>query len=141
MPPVVAGPLRVIVPVDELPPIPDGGERLMPDRPVAKTVRGALKVIAPWVAVIVNGVFAGTDVVDTVTATEDAPDGIVAVAGKVAAELLDERLTVSPLAGAEPFIVTVAVAEVPPCTEEGLTEIPLKAAGPRVIVAFAELLP
>jgi hypothetical protein len=43
--------------------------------------------------------------------------------------LLDERVTLSPPFGAEPFTVTVPVAEFPPVTELGDTVTPVNAAG------------
>jgi len=49
--------------------------------------------------------------------------------GTDALVLLDERVTLSPPFGAEPFTVTVPVAEFPPVTELGDTVTPVNAAG------------
>jgi hypothetical protein len=74
----------------------------------------------------------------TGTVTEDSPPGIVAVAGTDAAELLDERVTVIPLAGAVPLRVKVPVAVVPPGTKVGAIEKDASPPGETVILQVTE---
>ena len=59
-----------------------------------------------------------------------APAGIVTAAGTVAAALLLERATTSPLSGAAPLKVTVQASEPPPAIEALAQESALKPAAP-----------
>ena len=65
------------------------------------------------------------------------PAGMVTVAGTAAIEdLLLERPTTAPPAGATPPRVTVAVLELPPVTVDGLSETPVTVSGFTVSVAI-----
>jgi len=76
----------------------------------------------PTVALIVASTRAVTDVVAMGKVVEEEPAGTVTVAGTVAADALDVRLTATPHVGAGPLSVTVPVAGWPPVTREGDTE-------------------
>src|SRR5260370_5119390 len=68
------------------------------------------------------GVDAGTAVVLTGKVTLVAPAGTVTLEGTLAAELLLERETCAPPAGAAPLSVTAPVEEFPPVTLVGFSE-------------------
>jgi len=136
-PAALAGPVSVTVPVAGLPPITELGESAMPASPAGATMRLAVNDVPPCVAVKVTVLPVVTGVVEMVTVAEDAPAGMVTVAGSDATGLLDDRLTVNPPAEALPFKVTVPVAESPPATEFGDIVNPVKAVGLRVMVALA----
>ncbi len=85
--------------------------------------------------VIMAVVCAETVVVVTVNVAELAPAATVTELGAVALVLLDDRLTDIPPVGATPVRVTVPVDEVPPVTEVGLSETPLRVGGLMVRVA------
>jgi len=129
-------PARVTVPDDEPPPTTDDGVNVTLERFAAVTVRFAVNVFAPCVAVIVTGIPAVTGWVETVNVAEDAPAGMVTVEGTEAAKLLALRLTASPPVGAVPFIVSVPVAVLPPAIELGVTLIPPNAPGVTVMVVL-----
>jgi hypothetical protein len=70
-----------------------------------------------------------TVLVVTEKAAEVEPAGTVTPGGTVAADVLEfDRATVTPPVPAAAVRVTVPVAEVPPVTEVGLTEMVLRAA-------------
>jgi hypothetical protein len=124
-PVAAAGPFRVMVAVDELPPVTEGGLKLMELRTGAVTVRAAVWV-APRVPERVSAVSDETGVVLTVKGAVVCPALTVTVAGGCAADgLLLDRVTTAPLVGAGAVRVTVPVAEVPPRTDVGptLTEL------------------
>lgn len=60
-----------------------------------------------------------------------APDGIITVAGAVAAALSAVKVTLAPPVGAASFKVTIPVADPPPTTLLGLTASPLTRSGAR----------
>ena len=76
-----------------------------------------------------------TAVVLTVNDADVAPAATVTVAGTVALAVSELRLMTRPALGAWPLRDTVAVAELPPSTEFGVTLIPVSEAG--LIVRFA----
>jgi hypothetical protein len=53
---------------------------------------------------------------------EEAPLGMMTVAGTLAVGLIDDKVTVTPPAGANPFKETVPTAVFPPTTGFGATE-------------------
>jgi len=83
-------------------------------------------VEAPCVAVIVTLAKLPTTFVVTVKVADVAPDATKTVLGTLVLELFDDSPTIRPPAGAGPYKVTVPVEEVPPMTDEGQTETPLK---------------
>jgi hypothetical protein len=124
-PPLGAALVRVTVPVALLPPITLDGETLTVERlaggGTGVTARVAVRVVLPWVAVIVADVDAETAVVAIAKLALVAPDATVTVVGldaTVAFEL--ERLTTSPPLPAALVSVTVPVALLPPTTLVGL---------------------
>ena len=117
-PPDGAGPFRVTVPVDDVPPVTVVGESVTDDGTGAVTVRLAV-ADEPDVAVIVAERSALTGVVDIVKVVVVAPAATRTLAGTVTLELFEPRLTVSPPVGAGPFSVTVPVEELPPTIEVG----------------------
>ena len=110
MPPGPACPLRLTVPVEELPPPTELGDTLRLVRAAAVIVSGADCVLAPWAPEITTDALLDTARVVTVNVAEVEPLGTVTVAGTFAFGLLEERLTVKPAALAGPVSVTVPVA-------------------------------
>lgn len=118
-PPDGAGPLRVTVPVDELPPSTEAGFMEIETGWGALTVRMAVCVV-PSVAEMSADVFVATGLVTIAKLAVVWPATMVAVAGTCAAAvLLLERVSVTPPGGAGALIVTVPVEELPPITEDG----------------------
>jgi len=128
-PPVGAGPARVTVPVDEEPPRTAVGDRARLTKVSGLIDKVAVCEAAPLVAVIVADVDVVTLVVLTVNVAVVAPAATTTVAGTVAFELLDERLTVVPLGPACPLNVTVPVDVLPPITDVGERARPDSPAG------------
>ena len=85
------------------------------------TVRVAVLLDAPIVAVMMGETALATAVVAMLNVAEDAPCATVTVAGRVAAALLDARFTTLPPAGAGPVSVTVPVDDAPPATVAGFS--------------------
>lgn len=81
------------------------------------------------VAVIMAFVVAFTGVVDTVNEPLVWPAGITILAGTEAAGLLLESVTLAPPVGAGAARVTVPVDGVPPVTDGGFTDTPLRVTG------------
>jgi hypothetical protein len=103
-----------------------------PPRPVAVTVsvavcgggvtvRVAVRVVPPALAVIVTGVDAVTALVAIAKVALVAPCATVTPTGTVAAALLLDRETMNPPAGAGDVSVTVPCDEDPPATLAGFT--------------------
>ena len=93
------------------------------------TVRVAVRVTPPALAVIVTGVDVVTALVAIAKVALVAPCATDTLAGTVAAVLLSDSATVSPPAGAADVSVTVPCEEAPPVTLVGLTETAESAAG------------
>jgi hypothetical protein len=126
MPPAGAAPLKVTVPVEDVPPVTLVGFTDTPDKVTAGgwMVSGAVSVTPLYLAVIVAVVDAVTAVVVMVNVALGLPAPTVSEALTVAdVELLD-RVTVMPPVGAAPLKVTVPVEEVPPATLAGFTDTP-----------------
>lgn len=125
IPPVGAGAVSTIVPVDPDPTTTEAGfsERLT-GLTTGRIVRTAVLVTPFWLAVIVEFVVEVTDVVVTVKFAVALPAATVTLAGAVAGLLL-ESATIIPPAGAGPLRVTVPVEEAPPVTWAGFTETSL----------------
>lgn len=118
-PPEGAAPLIVTVPVEVFPPTTDVGESANPVSTGGLIVSDAVRLVVPKDAEIVALVALVTPEVDTVKVVDVAPEGTVTLDGRVALEVLDDRLTATPLGPAGPFRVTVPVEEAPPVTEVG----------------------
>ena len=118
-----AGPFRVTVPVEEVPPVTLDGLTVSEVSAGRSTVKVAVLVVLLSTAEIVTEVLADTGVVAIVNVAVVAPAATVTLAGTVAADvLLLVKVTTAPLAGAAPVRVTVPVEDVPPTTLEGLSE-------------------
>jgi len=85
------------------------------------TVRVAVLLDAPMVAVMMGETALATAVVVMVNVADDAPCATLTVAGRVAAALLDARVTTLPPAGAGPVSVTVPVEDAPPASDVGFS--------------------
>jgi hypothetical protein len=123
-PPVGAGPVSVIVPVEGLPPVTLVGLTVTDVRLTAAGVTVKVAVcVDPSTPVIVTPVFVLTAFVEIVNVAFIFPLGTRTFAGVCAAAvLLLDSATVAPAAGAGPLRVTVPVTPVPPTTVEGLAE-------------------
>jgi hypothetical protein len=124
-PPSAAAPLRVTVPVEELPPATLVGLRLSDDNvgaaPGGFTVRTAWRWVK-YQALIVTAVDAETDAVVTVKVALVWPPGTLTKEGTVAtAVLLLFSSTARPPAGAAAVRVTFPVEEPPPVTLAGVS--------------------
>jgi hypothetical protein len=120
IPPLGAGPSRVTVPVDWLPPVTAVGLSPSPETTGAFTVRVVVFETPLRVAVIVAWVSLATAEVVTGKVVDLALAGTVTDAGTLAPVVL-LRVTTNPPAGAGPSRMTVPVAPVPPVTAVGLT--------------------
>jgi hypothetical protein len=120
MPPAGAKPVRVTVPVEELPPA--TGVGLMATEVNAAGFTVSVVVREPFrVAVIVTGVAELTPLVVIENVAEVAPPATVTLAGTVAEGSLLASVTAMPPAGAALPRVTVPVEPLPPTTAVGLT--------------------
>ena len=115
-----AGPVRVMVPVELIPPNTDVGFREMDESDVGVIVSLAVRFVPPRPAVIVATVWASTPEVVTLKVADTLPAGTLTVVGTVAAWLSEESVIVTPAGPASPTSVTVPVDEVPPRTVVGL---------------------
>jgi hypothetical protein len=114
-----AGPTRVTVPVEEVPPTTEVGENAMLERPGASMLRSAVSATPPSVAVIVAVAVLETECVVTVKVVDVVPAVMVTLEGtelSVVSEVESET-TVSTGAGKDKL--TVAVDELPPITAVG----------------------
>ena len=167
VPPKGAGPFKMTVPVDEIPPNTVAGLRETDCIPSVKAFTVSVVVfVVPPVAEIVTGVLTPTAVVLIPNVAVVDPAGTVTLAGTVAAALLLDNAMGQPPAGAGAFNVTVPVAAYPPLIVDGFTDTdsnevvvicrladwipfplavictpPLPPTGKVVIVKFAELDP
>ena len=123
-PPDGAGPLRVTVPCDELPPVTVVGESDSVDSDGPLAAPGVTVSTAPHDVLRTAQIFAcvvdDTLVVPTVKVAVVEPAGTVTVAGAVAGDI-GEICTVAPPEGAGALMVTVPVDELPPATVVGLS--------------------
>jgi len=137
-PPAGAARKSVTVPVAELPPVTDVGERLTPPSSDGSIVKVADFVPVPNAAAIVAATLPETTEVVIVNVAELAPAGIVSVEGIEALVLLELNLIVMPPAGAVPLRVTVPVEDNPPTTADGETVRPPRLIG--LMVSEADLV-
>ena len=128
MPPVGAGPVKVTVPVDELPPTTLDGFRLSELSAGGVMVNGA-EAVVPYVPEMFAIVEDATAFVLMLKVAPLAPAATVAAVGTTAAELSLANAIVRPPLGAGPLIVTVPVEPVPPVTLLGLTVTELMVTG------------
>src|SRR5262245_18168997 len=125
-PPAGAALVSVAVPVEELPPVTPVGlseiELRLAGGGTGFTVRVAVRVFAPCVAVIVTAVEVATELVETAKVAVVAPEATVTLAGTVAMLVFElDSDTASPPAGAALVSVTVPLAPLPPTTLVGFT--------------------
>ena len=130
------GPLRVTIPVEDVPPVTEVGDTVSVASVGGVMVSVAVCFTEPTVAVTTADVVVETAEVETVNVAVFCPDGTTTFAGTIAAELLELKVTVVPLEGASPVRVTVPVEVVPPETEVGERDRFAKSGG--VIVKLAE---
>jgi hypothetical protein len=141
-PPVGAGASRVTVPTEVFPPITESGANVtLASVADAVMLSVAVADTVPSVPVIVEVVAAVTAVVVTVKVFEVAPFGTVTLAGTVADELLDAKVTTVPVDPAGPVKVTVPVEDFPPKTVEGASITLSSVEGVTVNVAVADWPP
>jgi hypothetical protein len=141
-PAAAAGPVRVMVAVELVPPGTLLGLTVTDARAAVLTVSVANLLTVPWVASMVIDVSAATGWVCTVTVALLAPPGMVTLAGRLAtAGLLLVSVTTAPAGGAAPFRVTLATELLPPYNIFGLSVSVARAAGLTVSVALFVVLP
>jgi hypothetical protein len=135
-PPVGAAPVRVTVPVLDVPAVTDVGLSVTDDSAGGLTVSTAVLLTPLYVAVIVTDVAVVTALLVAVTVAVVAPAATVIEAGTVAAAVLlvVSVTTVTPF-GAAPFRVIVPVLFAPPVTAVGLRDKAESATGFTVSVA------
>jgi hypothetical protein len=122
-PPTAAGPLNVTVPTDFLPPRTDDGESVTLNSDGGVIERAAVFVTVPKLLEIVADFELCRARVVTAKVADEEPDATVTVLGTAALELLDDKLTTNPPAGAGPLNVTVPVLVLPPVTVVGDKDI------------------
>jgi len=122
-PPDGAGPVKVTVPAEEVPPATLVGFTLTDANTGGLIVSVTVTTTAPKVALTVAATVATTGVVFTVNVADEVPASTFTDVGNAAdVELLDSD-TVTPAAGAGPFKVTVPIEGVPPVTVDGFKPI------------------
>lgn len=140
-PPVGAGEPMVTVPVTEVPPITELGERERVKAGAGLTVTNSVIVVEPCVPrILAVTELAGLVVVSVKVPVED-PAGIVTEIGVNAFVLFDERKIIEPPGPAVPFTVTVPIADVPPVIVLGTIERLTSTAGVIVSVVVLEIEP
>jgi hypothetical protein len=115
----VAGPFKVTVPIEELPPKTLAGFMATEESARGTIVRGPVCVAPLNVPVIVTGVEVVTVLVVTVKVAVAAPEATTTLAGVVEDALLSDSVTKAPPVGAGPLSVTVPVEGLPPTTVAG----------------------
>ena len=135
IPPLGAGPLRVNVPVDEVPPMTEVGATERPAGTGGVIVSVALAVTPPSVAEIVAFVVKDTAEVLMLKVAVVCPANTVTCAGGTALRLLEPKTTTIPPLGAGPFNVTVPLEDVPPVMDAGDTDSAEGVGGVMVILA------
>lgn len=136
-----AGPVRVTVPVEAVPPVKLLGLRVTVETPIGLTVNVEEKLAVPADAVMFAAAALLTTVVVTLHDPVVAPEGTTTVAGTEATPLSDFKFTVNPTDGAALEIVTVPFALLPPRTEEGETDTAVRtgAVTPKVVFRVVPL--
>lgn len=129
VPPVGAGPFKVTLAVEGLPPISMVGFSVRPVSPAGAKVRVAVWVIPLRPAVTGTEVVVETAIVVTVKVADVDPAATVVDAGTEALELPEDKVTDVPPVGAGPLSVTVPVEGLPPVTDVGLSLTPLSPGG------------
>ena len=135
IPPAGAGPAKVTVPVNEVPPATVFVESFKLTNRSGVMVTFAVFDELPDLAVIVFVKSEPTAIVVTLNVAALSPAATVTLAGGVAAFPLDASVTTTPPAGASPLRVTVPVGEVPAITEDGVIVSPVRAGGLTVSIA------
>jgi hypothetical protein len=141
IPPVGAGPFKVTVPVDEVPPNTDVGDTDMVFGTGDVIVKVAVTDVSLVEAVMVTGVDVGTAEVEIVKVAFFSPAATITDAGNVALEELEDRLMKVPPVGAGSPSTTVPVDEPLPRTEAGATVTLASPVGKTVSNAVALMLP
>jgi hypothetical protein len=139
-PPAGAAALSVTVPCVDVPPLmlPTGNASETSDAAGGETVSVALRLVAPYSAVITTSVGTDTGDVVIVNATLVAPAGIVTDVGVVAADaMLLEMAMRAPPVGAAGAIEMVPWADDPPSTVDGAMVTDVTPAGWGVSVSVA----
>jgi hypothetical protein len=119
VPPVGAGPFRVAVPVDGLPPTTVGGFNVILASPSGLIFIVADSLTPLRLPVMVASAELDTAAVFTVNVVDDDPAVTVTEAGTTALVMLEDNAIFVPPVGAGPLNVAVPVEGFPPTTEVG----------------------
>jgi len=137
-PPAGAGPFRVTIAVEALPPVTDEGLSFRETGTGALTAKVPVCVVPLKIPEIVTVAWLETAKLATVSVAAVAPAAIVTLPGTVTTEvLLLVNVTSAPPVGAALLSVTVPVDNVPPVTEAGLRLKELRTGAVTVSVALA----
>ena len=124
-----AGDVIDTVPVDDLPPLTEFGDKVNDLSDGDSMVSKAVRLPSPILPVIVARQFATTGTVLIAKVAVVLPAGTITELGQIADDRLLDRFTTIPPTPAALVIVTVPVAETPPTTDVGLTATETKAGG------------
>ena len=131
------GPLRVTIPVEDVPPVTEVGDTVSVASVGGVMVSVAVCFTEPTVAVSTADVVVETAEVETVNVVEKVP-GLTVMDAGTEAEPVALRLTTTPFTPATPLKVTVPTEVLPPTTVLGLTVTPVRVT-PEVTVKVALL--
>ena len=133
-----AGPFKVTVPVEELPPITDEGLAISDASAAGLIVSFAVSIKPADVADIVATDWEFTPAVVTLNDADCCPADTVTVPGVEAEARLLDRLTTVPAGPAGPLKVTVPDEELPPVTTVGVSASEESTAGTMVRAPFTD---
>jgi len=116
-----AAPLKVTVPIEDVPPMTDVGLTDTLTKVAEVTVNGVVRVVPLSVALMAAVLVAFTGIVVTLKVAVVHPAITVIEVGTVAQLMFEDSVTTVPPVGAGPLMVTFPVDGAPPWTDVGNT--------------------